>query len=161
MGCSAGKNIYIRTALSSTAVCSSYLCVSSTVSDINESYTKYYRLISIYLKHDISGACTICSISLFFKSNEGTQETTSKLKRNVYWNVAPWGLVTVTDFRTNVLHPSTLQLETGLNYSTLSSTTSENFYQTIRRHIADRRILHGKGKGKVHPRTGHEGPEGE
>jgi len=47
----------------------------------------------------------------------------------------------------------------NVNYSTHSSTKSENLYQTIQRHIPDHRILHGKGK--VHSRTGHEGPEGE
>jgi hypothetical protein len=40
----------------------------------------------------------------------------------------------------------------------LSTETVTNFYQTTLRYIMSLNLIH---KGKVHPRTGHEGLEGE
>ena len=96
---------------------------------------KWVSRLLLLANFNFKRRCTVCSISLFFKSSEGTQEITSTQKKTVYWNVASCGLVVITEFRTNALHPTTLKMEPGLNYSTLSSTTSENVYQTIRRHI--------------------------
>jgi hypothetical protein len=68
----------------------------------------------------------------------------------VYWVVAPFGLVAITDFRMNVLYSSSaLKMVAGIDYSTLkmeatcSSKTSGSLYQTTRRHILEDGVLHG------------------
>jgi len=56
---------------------------------------------------------------------------------------------------------SSLQQQQGQQFKKMLILTALNviFVQTGMLHVPE---LHmGKGKGKVHPRTGHEGPEGE